>query len=158
VLDALLDLPTLRDLAGYDRSYGAQAAAKRATSELTGRFAGAAVAATLERSEGPLARYAADLAVPADTVAECALLKALAAHYVMRRAGAADRLAAQRVLLTELVEALSAGAPECLDTVQAAAWREAADDGARLRVVIDQVAQLTDPSALAWYERVVRRD
>ena len=36
----LLDQPTLRDLAGYDGSFRAQAAAKRATSELTGRFAG----------------------------------------------------------------------------------------------------------------------
>src|SRR3954452_9051141 len=43
VLDDLLALPTLRDLAGYDGSYRAQAAAKRATSELTGRLAGAAV-------------------------------------------------------------------------------------------------------------------
>ena len=51
-------LPTLRDLAGYDGSSPRQAARKRATSELTGRFAGAAVAATRDavrrRAAGPL--------------------------------------------------------------------------------------------------------
>src|SRR3954447_11881688 len=46
VLAALLEPPTLRDLPDYAGSYRAQAAAKRATSELTGRFAGAAVEAT----------------------------------------------------------------------------------------------------------------
>ncbi|HEU5266907.1 MAG TPA: deoxyguanosinetriphosphate triphosphohydrolase, partial [Jatrophihabitans sp.] len=40
-LETLLELPAVRDLAGYDGSYRAQAAAKRATSELTGRLAGA---------------------------------------------------------------------------------------------------------------------
>jgi len=159
VLDALLALPTLRDLAGYDRSYAAQAAAKRATSELTGRFAGAAVAATREvHGADPLSRYDADLVVPESIAAECALLKAVAARYVMRRAGAVERQAAQRALLAELVAAVRDGAPATLDTPAAAAWREAADDTARLRVVIDQVAQLTDSSAEAWHARLVRRD
>jgi dGTPase len=156
VLDALLELPALRDLACYDATFGAQAAAKRATSELTGRFAGAAVAATRAKFGAALSRYEADLVVPDDIVAECALLKAVAAHYVMRRVGAAELLADQRTLLAELVESIVDGAPAMLDTVQAAAWR-AADEGARLRVVIDQVAQLTDPSAVAWHQRLVRR-
>jgi dGTPase len=144
VLDGLLELPTIKDLAGYDGSYAAQAAAKRATSELTGRFAGA------------VSRAGEDLLVPTQIAAECALLKAVAAHYVMRRAGADERLRAQRRLLTELVEAVLAGAPATLDRVQAAAWDEADVDG-RLRVVIDQVAQLTDPSAVAWHARLVGR-
>jgi dGTPase len=157
VLDALLELPTLRDLAGYDGSFAAQAAAKRATSELTGRFAGAAVTATRDRFGVGVRRYDADLVVPADIAAECALLKALAAQYVMRRAGALERLREQRVLLSELVEMLVAGAPASLDAVQAAAWRASDDDGARLRIVIDQVAQLTDPSARAWHARLIQR-
>ena len=33
-------------------------------------------------------------------------------------------------------------------------WRRAADDAARLRVVIDQVASLTDLSAYAWHARL----
>jgi dGTPase len=157
VLDALLALPALGDLARYDGSYAAQAAAKRATSELTGRFAGAAVLATREAyGPAPLARYDAELVVPDPIAAECALLKAVAARYVMRRAGAAERQADQRRLLTELVAAVRDGAPATLDAPAAAAWHAAADDAARLRVIVDQVAQLTDSSAYAWHARLVR--
>jgi dGTPase len=155
VLDELLDLPTLRDLAGYDGSYLAQAAAKRATSELTGRFAGAAVAATrAAHGGGPLGRYAADLVIPAAIAAECALLKAIAAHYVMSRPGAAGRQVWQRRVLTELVAAVLEGAPGTLDRSLSGAWRTAENDAAQLRVVIDQVAQLTDSSAVAWHDRL----
>ena len=42
VLAELLELPALRELAGYDGTRGAQVALKRATSELTGRFVTAA--------------------------------------------------------------------------------------------------------------------
>jgi dGTPase len=157
VLDELLDLPTLRDLAGYDGSYLAQAAAKRATSELTGRFAGAAIQATRAAyGDGQLTRYDAELVLPAAIVAECALLKALAAHFVMQRPGSVQRQSAQRALLVELVEAIAEGAPDTLDRGLAAAWELAADDAERLRVVIDQVAQLTDSSAMAWHHRLVR--
>lgn len=156
VLDALLDLPPLRDLADSDGSYRAQAAAKRATSELTGRLAGAAVAATRARyGAGPLTRYAAELVVPASIAAECALLKAIAVRYVMRQPGVTDRQARQRRLLTELVSAVAEGAPGTLDRALRPAWRAAISDADRLRVVVDQVAQLTDSSAVARHARLV---
>jgi dGTPase len=156
VLDGLLDLPTLRDLADYDGSYLAQAAAKRATSELTGRFAGAATSATRETfGSGPLTRYAADLVVPAGIAAECALLKAIAMRYVMRRPGTPERQARQRELLTEVVEATLAGAPGSLDAYLQPAWQQADSDADRLRVVVDQVAQLTDTSAVHRHAKLV---
>ena len=97
VLDSLLDLPTLRDLAGYDGTAAGQVAAKRATSELVGRLSSAAVAATRARhGSGALGRYDASLVVPAEVAAECALLKGIAAHYVMARPGAARRAAGPR--------------------------------------------------------------
>jgi dGTPase len=158
VLDELLDLPTLRDLAGYDGSYLAQAAAKRATSELTGRFAGAAVRATRAKfGDEPLCQYAADLIVPGAIAAECALLKAMAAQYVMRRPGSSERQGQERQLLTTLVEAAVAGAPDTLDRALAPAWEMAETEADRLRVVIDQIAQLTDSAARAWHARLVRR-
>jgi dGTPase len=158
VLDALLELPTLRDLAEYDGTSAAQAAAKRATSELVGRLSGAAILATRAKyGDGPLGRYDADLVVPDETAAECALLKAVAAHFVMARHGAAQRQAEQRRLLTELVAAVLDGAPGTLDRGLLASWRAAASDAERLRVVIDQIAQLTDTSAVAWHDRLVRQ-
>jgi dGTPase len=159
VLHDLLALPTLRDLADYDGSYQAQAAAKRATSELTGRLAGAAVEATrAAHGPGALTRYSADLVVPARIAAECALLKAVAVHYVMRRPGTPERQARQRRLLTQLVDAVLDGAPATLDRGLQPAWHGAADELDRLRVVIDQVAQLTDTSAVTRHARLVRPD
>jgi dGTPase len=156
VLDGLLRLPALADLAAYDGSYRSQAAAKRATSELTGRFVGAAVGHTRAKyGDGPLGRYAADLIVPGEVSAECALLKALAYRYVMRRPGVDATLARQRAVLSELVEALLQAGEDALSTVMREVWREADSDAGRLRVVIDQVAQLTDSSALAWHARLV---
>jgi dGTPase len=155
-LEDLLALSTLRDLYGYDGSYGAQAAAKRATSELTGRFAAAAADATWKAHGPGLSRYRGELVVPSRAVAECALLKAMAAQYVMRRPGAAARQARQRDLLTELVAAVAEGAPGTLSGLLSSAYEQADDDAARFRVVIDQVAQLTDSSAVAWHARLVR--
>jgi dGTPase len=156
VLDGLLALPTLRDLADYDGSYRAQAAAKRATSELTGRFAGAAVEATRAAyGDGSLVRYTAELVVPPQIAAECALLKAIAMQYVMRRPGVTERQSGQRRLLTELVEALYEGAPETLDRDLRPAWDAAESDADRLRVVVDQVAQLTDTSAVDRHAELV---
>ena len=42
---------------------------------------------------------------------ECALLKGVAAHYVMSRDGAAQVQARERELIAELAEAIRAGAP-----------------------------------------------
>ena len=50
----------------------------------------------------------------------------------------------QRELLAELVEALVDRGPDALDRPFADDWAAAADDAGRLRVVVDQVASLTD--------------
>jgi dGTPase len=42
-----------------------------------------------------------------------------------------------------------------LDRPFADDWHVAADDAARRRVVIDQVASLTDARALSWHARLV---
>ena len=86
---------------------------------------------------------------------EIAVLKGVAAHYVMR---AEDRLAVmewQRELVTDLVAVLLDRGPDALDRPLADDWRAAPDDAGRLRVVVDQVASLTDASAVAWHERMV---
>ncbi|SCG80579.1 deoxyguanosinetriphosphate triphosphohydrolase family protein [Micromonospora rifamycinica] len=155
VLVELLADPALTPLAGYDGSHRAQVALKATTSVLTGRFVATVVGATRERfGPGPHHRYAADLVVPRRIRAQCALLKGIAWRYVMCRPDARARYLRQREVITELVTALTDRAPDALDPVFAPLWRQAADDGARLRVVIDQVASLTDPAALTWHTRL----
>ena len=157
VLVELLADPLLAPLAGYDGSHRAQAALKATTSVLTGRFVATAVAATTARfGPGPHRRYAADLVVPRSLRARCALLKGIALRYVMRRPGAHGRYQRQREIITDLVRVLTERAPDALDPVFAPLWQAAADDAGRLRVVVDQVASLTDPAALAWHTRLVR--
>jgi dGTPase len=137
----------------YDASQRALIALKRMTSELIARFCSAAFDATRGAHAGPLHRYDADLLVPERTRAECALLKGVAARYVMARPGVKEKQAGQRELVHELVAALLARAPDALDPWLRPTWDEAVDDAARMRVIADQVASLTDTSALAWQSR-----
>jgi dGTPase len=141
----------------FDGSRGALAMLKDATSQLIGRFAGAAQDATRERyGDGPLTRYAASLVVPAETLAEILVLKGLAVAYVMAPREQEPLYQRQRDILTDLVHVIADRAPLALEPPFAADWRAAADDAARLRVVVDQVASLTDVSAAEWHGRLVR--
>jgi len=98
------------------------------------------------------------LVVPRRQLLECALLKAVAARYVMGREGADAQQAGERELIAELALAIYRGAPAALDPVLRPAWDAAGSErdpeGARRRVVIDQVASLTDTSAIAWHRRL----
>jgi dGTPase len=147
----LLGLPVIAELAEYDGSLRAQVALKRLTSELVGRFASAAVGATREvHGDGPLSRYRADLVVPPRVAAEVALLKAVAVRYVMSDPSRLAMQARQRELVAELVHLLLMRAPDTLDPAFHPAWAAAGTDAERLRVVVDQVASLTDAQAVAW--------
>jgi len=138
----------------YDGSHAALAALKDLTSQLIGRFAQAAERATrLEHGSGPLRRFSANLVVPRDVRLEVELLKTVAARWMMEGAEPEERYGRQRAVVTELVEALGA-APDRLEPWLRAAYADAADDTARLRVVVDQVASLTDTSAQVWHERI----
>jgi dGTPase len=153
-LDRLRALPFWVET--YDGSRRTLAALKDMTSQLIGRFCDAAQQATHAAfGGGPLTRYAADLSVPRKTRAEVALLKGVAAVYVMTAQDRAPLYVSQRQMLHELVAALVSRAPESLEAAFRADWKAAADDGARLRVVVDQVASLTDVSAQAWHRTLV---
>jgi dGTPase len=133
------------------------AALKNLTSDLIGRFCTDVQRATYEvYGARPLARYDADLVVPRDTQLAIAVLKGIAAHYVMRADDRVVLLERQRSLVAELVEALRARAPEALRPAFRADFGEAECDAARLRVVVDQVASLTDASAVDWHDRLCR--
>jgi dGTPase len=136
----------------YDGSRRSLAALKNVTSDLIGRFCGAVQHATFAASDGPFVRYAADLVVPEQTRLEIAVLKGIAAHYVMRTDHRVALMERQRSLLAELVEALAERGPDALERPFADDWQAAVDDPARLRVVLDQVASLTDASAVTWHQ------
>jgi dGTPase len=141
----------------YDGSLRALAGLKNLTSQLIGRFVGAALERTREAyGGGPLVRYEAELLVPRWARVEVAALKAVAAVFVMGRSGAQQSYARQRAIVHELAEAVLAGAPGTLGAELSPAWDQAADDAGRLRVVIDAVAALTDASALNLHAQLVR--
>jgi dGTPase len=140
----------------HDGTAASAAALKNLTSTLIGRFCLSAEDATRAvHGDGRLTRYAADLVVPVLTRVECALLKAVTARYVMQRPGVQAAQAREREIIGELVQVLADRAPEALEPAHAQSWREAADDRARLRAVIDQVASLTDKAAAALHARAL---
>lgn len=159
VSEALARLRALPTWAGgYDAGYRALAALKDMTSQLIGRFTGAAEAATRGRfGDGRLTRYAADVVVPRATAVEIAALKGVASVYVMTASDRQPLYARQRELLIELVELLAGRAPGSLEPRFARAWERAGDDAGRGRAVIDQVASLTDGSAVVWHRNLAAR-
>ncbi len=118
-------------MGGFDGSRRALAALKDMTSQLIGRFVGAAIAATrAEHGDGELTRYAARLVVPVATAAEILALKGLAATYVMAPREHEPLYLRQRELIAELVDrALRA----CPGRPRAAVRRGLAGRGRRRR-------------------------
>lgn len=140
---------------GYDGTAQARAGLKNATSQLVGRFCLSAEHATrAAHGPRPLRRYAAGLVVPRAARLECAVLKAVADAHVIQRGDLAAQRTQQRALLTELGQALAARAPEGLDPQHAALFTAAPDDAARLRIIVDQIAALTDASARWLHARL----
>ncbi|WP_062529760.1 deoxyguanosinetriphosphate triphosphohydrolase [Demequina rhizosphaerae] len=142
----------------YDGSHRALATLKDMTSQLIGRIVGTVAEATrAEYGDGPLTRHHARLVIPAEISDEILMLKGIAVHFLMapREKKAAYRQ--QRERIAALVGALVELGDEALEPHFAVMHREAADDAARKRVVIDQVASLTDKSAYDWHHRYVAR-
>lgn len=130
---------SLRDLAGL----------KDMTSRLIGHLlAGVEEATRAQWGPGPLQRYAAQLVVPKQLRSEVTLLKALAAHHVMLSAERLVLQESEREVVVGLVE-LYLERPDLLDAELAEAREAATTDDDLLRVVVDQVASLSDARALA---------
>lgn len=151
-LAALPEWPTR----AHDGGRASLAGLKSLTSALIGRFAAAAFAATQERwGSGPLIRYEASLEVPTETLDEINVLKSLAAHHIMRADLRVKDLENQRELLRGLVAHLRLQGEGELEPEFAADFRHAESDEARTRVIVDQVASLTDASAVLWARRLL---
>ena len=100
---------------------------------------------------GALMRYNANLEIPREQKVEVDFLKAIAGHYLISAEASQERYAGQKKLIVELVEMLYAKAPAALDPIFLDDWALADDDIARMRVVIDQIASLTDPGTYALH-------
>lgn len=132
------------------------AALKDMTSQFIGRFSSASLRATrAEYGPSALTRYHARLVVPRETEFEIAVMKGLATAYVMTSDERQPIYQRQLEVLSELVELLSETGEKYLEPIFAEDWRLAADDAGRRRAVIDQVASLTDSSALEWHQTLV---
>jgi dGTPase len=149
-------LPQLQQLScwpsEYDGSHRHLARLKDLASQLIGRFALAAEKETRAKfGDGDLTRYNADLIVPREQRVEVAVLKAIAGFYVINAEVSQKRYAEQQILIQELVAMVLENAPKTLESFFLDDWEMAMTDQARLRVVIDQVASLTDPGAYALH-------
>ena len=136
----------------FDRTHRSLARLKDTTSQLIGRFVLAAENQTrLVHGDGPLTRYSANLEIPREAVIEVDFLKAVAGHYLINAAASQDRYEKQNIVIHELVEMLFEAAPFELDPIFEDDWKLATNDSERLRVVVDQIASLTDPGAYALH-------
>ncbi|MGY5764630.1 deoxyguanosinetriphosphate triphosphohydrolase [Brachybacterium sp. DNPG3] len=140
----------LREFTGTMRS---AAALKDLTSQLIGRFTRSVVWATRSaHGEAPLSRYSGDAVVPEGTRLEIAVLKGLAAAYVMSSASQQPVYEQQEEIIRDLYAQLWNTGTTHLSPLFAELWEDAADDDARRRVVVDQIASFTDVTARRLHE------
>jgi dGTPase len=144
-------------LTTWDGSRACQAKLKNFTSQMIGHFAGTSVQATREAyPEHALTRFSAHVVIPRDIGAEIAVFKGIVAAFIMSQQMRQPVYVQQRDILVALAQTLFDNGGIDLDPGFAADWGAALDDSSRKRVIVDQVASLTDQSALTFYERLVR--
>ncbi|MCW4459639.1 deoxyguanosinetriphosphate triphosphohydrolase [Microbacterium sp. MPKO10] len=132
-----------RDLAGL----------KDFTSSMIGHFARSATAATQAAyPQRSLIRFGAHVEIPHEIESEIAVLKGVVAAFVMSSDARQPIYRQQREILLALAERLWSSDGAGLDVGFAAEWRVAPSDAVRKRIVVDQIASLTDQGAVALYE------
>ncbi|PRB11379.1 MULTISPECIES: deoxyguanosinetriphosphate triphosphohydrolase [unclassified Microbacterium] len=149
-------------LTSFDRSRQDLARLKNLTSDFIGRFARASVSATREAYAGPvLVRYNAHVVVPRVVETEIAVLKGIMGQAIVTIDARKGVYKEQRRVLKRLADALwstdtlwSAG-EDVLEPAFAADFLDATTDAERARVIVDQIASLTDQSAIDWHNRLV---
>jgi dGTPase len=143
-------------LSSFDYSPAALGTLKNLTSSFIGSLVSRTVASLIDTSPvEPLARFGSTLSIPVEVQAEISVLKGIVSAYLMSTEARRPFYEWQRGLLTELAEALLASNGANLDSYSTAAWALASGDIEKHRVIVDQIACLTDQSALTLHHRLV---
>jgi dGTPase len=93
--------------------------------------------------------------VPEDVKAEIAVLKGTVSVFLMTDEKRQPYYSWQREVLTDLADALLAANGKHLDNYCQSQWLQAATESQKHRVIVDQVASLTDVSALNLHAELV---
>jgi dGTPase len=142
-------------LTQFDGSPRSLAQLKNLTSDLIGSFVSRTCESILQNaSRSSLTRYRAGVIIPSKVRSEIAVLKGIVASQVMTSDDRQGYYEDQRNLLMELADVLYESGSEHLDSVSLEAWNKAESDQGRKRVIVDQVASLTDPIAVAMHQRL----
>ncbi len=150
-LQALPNWPTK-----FDRTPIMLGGLKNLASDLIGRFVSQTIASIVDASPAvSMARYGARIEVPANVRAEIAVLKGIVSAFLMSHESRRPIYEWQRELLAELADAILASNGQNLDVYCTDAWARARTDAEKRRVVVDQVASLTDQSAITMHNRLV---
>lgn len=145
-------------LTSHSGSMSDQATLKNLTSALIGSF----VRRTTDQTEQAnasehLVRYQGALVVPREVQSEIAVLKGIVSAYLMSDEKRQPYYQWQRAVLTELADALLRANGKHLDTYCLVAWQGATTLEQQHRVIVDQVASLTDVSALNLHHELVTK-
>ena len=142
-------------LYSFDGSPRDLAQLKNLTSDLIGSFVSRTTDSILENaSRAKLTRFRAGVIIPSKVRSEIAVLKGIVASAVMTHNSRARYYEQQRELLIELADRLFETGSEHLDSISRSAWQQASSEIARRRVIVDQVASLTDPAAMALHAKL----
>ena len=115
---------------------------------------GAGVDALEAYTAASLTRYRGRVVVLRVIEVEMAVLKGIIGAFVVSIDGRKGLYKEQRRVLKRLATALSER-PEHLDRLHAEDFAAAETDAARRRVIVDQVASLTDRFAIEWHARMI---
>lgn len=136
---------------GTDRAHGDL---KNLTSALIGSFVSRTVEATFASYSGILTRYSANVVVPEEVESEIAVLKGLVSSFLMSHESRKSYYDRQRDMLSELAEKLLSLNGTGLDSYCTLAWSKASSEMEKRRVIVDQIASLTDQSALKLHAQL----
>ena len=128
---------------------------KNLSSALIGEFVQASTKRTLQSAGSEVTRFQSQLLIPSSVRAQISVLKGLVSAFLMSHDSRRPFYEWQRALLLELSDALLARNGRELDAYCSSAWALAQDEQAQRRVIVDQIASLTDQSALDLHNRLV---